>query len=174
LGVLLVVFVQDVIGAGAQQFGWVLTARGLGGVMGGLAVARIGHHIRPRNLMACGMAGTGILLLIMVQFPVLPVMIVAGVAVGLPAMAWLVAGQTWLQAHTEDSYRGRVFGAFETYSALMGLLGIGLATFSGEALGAVLGMYISAFLFIAGGLFCYFLLRPRIPEAGAVKGKALT
>jgi len=33
LGVLLVVFVQDVVGAGAQQFGWILTARGIGGVL---------------------------------------------------------------------------------------------------------------------------------------------
>lgn len=174
LGVLLVVFVQDVVGAGAQQFGWVLTARGIGGVLGGLVVARFGHHIQPKNLMAYGMAGTGILLCIMLQFPVLPVILVAGVAVGPAAMAWLIAGQTWLQVHTEDHYRGRVFGAFETYSALMGLLGIGLATFSGESLGAVFGMYISASLFISGGLFCYFVLTPRILEAGAVKRRTLT
>lgn len=174
LGVLLVVFVQDVVGAGAQQFGWILTARGIGGVLGGLVVARFGHRVRPRNLMAYGMAGTGILLFIMLQFPVLPVILIAGVAVGLPAMAWLIAGQTWLQVHAEDQYRGRVFGAFETYSALMGLLGIGLATFSGESLGTVFSMYISALLFIAGGLFAYFLLRPRMIGAGAVKGQTLT
>ena len=174
LGVLLVVFVQDVVGVGAQQFGWILTARGIGGVLGGLVVARFGHRIRPKNLMAYGMAGTGILLFIMLQFPVLPVILVAGVAVGLPAMAWLIAGQTWLQVHAEDQYRGRVFGAFETYSALMGLLGIGLATFSGESLGTVFSMYISALLFLSGGLFAYFLLRPRILEAGAVKGQSLT
>ena len=174
LGVLLVVFVQDVVGAGAQQFGWVLTARGIGGVLGGIIVARFGHRIQPKNLMAYGMAGTGILLFIMLQFPVLPVILVAGIAVGLPAMAWLIAGQTWLQVHAEDQYRGRVFGAFETYSALMGLLGIGLATFSGESLGTVFSMYISALLFISGGLFAYFILRPRILEAGAVKGQAMT
>ena len=33
MGVLLVVFVQDVVGVGAQEFGWILTARGVGGVL---------------------------------------------------------------------------------------------------------------------------------------------
>lgn len=68
LGVLLVVFVQDVVGAGAQQFGWILTARGIGGVLGGLVVARFGSRIRPKDLLAFGMAGSGILLSIMLSF----------------------------------------------------------------------------------------------------------
>ena len=44
LGVLLVVFVQDIVGGGAQEFGWILTARGIGGVLGGLVIARIGSR----------------------------------------------------------------------------------------------------------------------------------
>jgi len=84
LGVLLVVFVQDVVGAGARQFGWILTARGIGGVLGGLVVARFGSRIRPKDLLAFGMAGSGILLSIMLQFPILPIVLVAAVAVGLP------------------------------------------------------------------------------------------
>ncbi len=36
----------------------------------------------------------------------------------------MIAGQIWLQVHAEDQYRGRVFGAFETCSAFIGLLGI--------------------------------------------------
>lgn len=174
LSVLLVVFVQDVVGAGAQQFGWILAARGIGGVLGGLIVARFGSRIRPKNLMAYGMAGTGILLFTMLQFPILPIVLVAGVAVGLPVMAWMIAGQTWLQVHTEDQYRGRVFGAFETYSALMGLIGIGFAIMSGESVGTVFSLYISVLLFISGGLLAYFLLRSRVLEAGASDGQSLT
>ncbi len=174
LSVLLVVFVQDVVGAGAQQFGWILAARGIGGVLGGLIVARFGSRIRPKNLMAYGMAGTGILLFMMLQFPILPIVLVAGVAVGLPVMAWMIAGQTWLQVHTEDQYRGRVFGAFETYSALMGLIGIGFAILSGESVGTVFSLYISVLLFISGGLLAYFLLRSRVLEAGASDGQSLT
>jgi predicted MFS family arabinose efflux permease len=163
MGVLLVVFVQDVVHAGAQEFGWLLTARGVGGVLGGLVVARLGGRMRPQNLMAYGMAGSGAFLFIMLQFPTLPVILGAAVAAGLPVMAWLIAGQTWLQVHAEDQYRGRVFGVFGTYSALMGLLGMGFATLCGASLGVVPSLCISATLFICGGLLAYFLLRPRLP-----------
>jgi MFS family permease len=172
--VLFVVFVQDVVGAGAQEFGWILTARGVGGVLGGLVVARVGPRIQPKNLMAYGMAGIGALFIIMLQFPVLPVVLATAVVVGLPVMAWMIAGQTWLQVHAGDQYRGRVFGASETYSALMGLLGIGFATLSGESLGVLFSLYVSSLLFISAGLLAYFLLRPRFLKAGAVEARALT
>ena len=128
LGVLLVVFAQDAVKVGAQEFGWILTARGIGGVLGGLIVARVGPKFKPKNLMAYGMVGVGAVLFLMLWFPILPVVLVAAVAVGLPAMAWMIAGQTWLQTYSTDQYRGRVFGAFGTYAALMGLLGMGFAT----------------------------------------------
>jgi MFS family permease len=170
MGVLLVVFVQDVVGAGAQEFGWILTARGVGGVLGGLIIARVGSRIQPKNLMAYGLAGTGALLIIMLQAPILSVVLATVVLVGLPVMAWLIAGQTWLQVHAEDQYRGRVFGAFETYSALMGLFGIGFASLSGESVGVLNSLYISSLLFISGGLLAYFLLQPRFLKTGAVEG----
>ena len=167
-------FVQDVVGAGAQQFGWILTARGIGGVLGGIVVARFGSRIRPKNLMAYGMAGTGILLFIMLQFPILPIILVAGVAVGLPVMAWMIAGQTWLQVHTEDQYRGRVFGAFEAYSAVMGLMGIGFATLVGESVGVLFSLYIASLLYISAGLLAFFLLRPWFLKEDTAEGEDLT
>jgi hypothetical protein len=120
--------------------------------------------------MAYGLAGTGALLIIMIQDPISPVVLASSVLVGLPVMAWMIAGQTWLQVHAEDQYRGRVFGAVETYSALMGLLGIGFATLSGESLGVLFSLYVSSLLFISAGLLAYFLLRPRFLKAGAVEG----
>ncbi len=69
LGVLLVVFVQDIVGGGAQEFGWILTARGIGGVLGGLVIARIGSRVQPKNLMAFGLPGIGVLLIIMLLIP---------------------------------------------------------------------------------------------------------
>jgi MFS family permease len=161
MSVLLVVFVQNVVGAEAQEFGWILTARGVGGVIGGLIVARVGARIQPKNLISMGMLGAGILLMVMLQFPTLPVVLTVAVVVGLPAMAWMIAGQTWMQVHSEDEYRGRVFGAFETYAALMGLLGIGFATLSGESLGALFSLYTAALLFIFAAVLAYIILQPR-------------
>jgi DHA3 family macrolide efflux protein-like MFS transporter len=161
-GVLLVVFVQDVMAEGAREFGWILTARGVGGVLGGLLVARFGSRFKPKNLMAYGIAGVGVVLILMLQIPVLPVVLIAAVVVGLPAMAYMIAGQTWLQTHSGDEYRGRVFGAFETYGAFMGLIGIGFATLGGESLGVTVSLYISSLLFISAGVIAFFILRERV------------
>jgi predicted MFS family arabinose efflux permease len=164
-GVLLVVFVQDVVELGPKEFGWILTARGVGGILGGLIVARVGSRLKPKNLIAYGMAGVGVVLILLLQFPELPVVLVAAVAVGLPAMAYLIAGQTWLQTHSRDEYRGRVFGAFETYAAFMGLIGIGFATLGGEALGVITSLYISAVLFLTAGALAFFILRDKVIES---------
>lgn len=161
MGVLLVVFVQDIVGAGAQEFGWVLTARGVGGVIGGLFIARVGPRYQPQNLLAFGMAGAGALLLFMLQIPTLPVIFTIVILVGFPVMALMIAGQTWLQVHSQDQYRGRVFGAFETYGAIMGLLGIGFATLTGESLGVLFSLYAAGLLFVSAGILAYLLLRPR-------------
>lgn len=171
LGVLLVVFVQDIVGGGAQEFGWILTARGIGGVLGGLVIARIGSRVQPKNLMAFGLAGIGVLLIIMLLIPYFSVTLITVIAIGFPAMAWLIAGQTWLQVHSEDKYRGRVFGAFETYSAVMSILGIGFATLSGESLGVIISLYISALLYIAAGVLAYYLLQARLLKVGLVNVK---
>ncbi|MFQ5944017.1 MAG: MFS transporter [Anaerolineales bacterium] len=173
MGVLLVVFVQEVVSAGAREFGWILTARGVGGVLGGLIVARVGHRLKPKNLMAYGMAGTGVVLFLLLQFPVLPAVLAAAAAVGLPVMAWMIAGQTWLQTHARDEYRGRVFGAFETYAAFMGLLGIGFAMLGGESLGVIISLYVSTVLFISAGLLAFFILQDKVLRAGQIKTGAL-
>ena len=161
MGVLLVVFVQDIIGAGAQEFGWIITARSVGGVIGGLVIARVGPRFQPQNLLAFGMAGAGALLLLMLQIPTLPIIYIIVILVGFPVMALMIAGQTWLQVHSQDQYRGRVFGAFETYGAIMGLLGTGFATLAGEAIGVLFSLYAAGLLFVSAGILAYLLLRPR-------------
>lgn len=159
LSVLLVVFVQDVVGVGATEFGWILTARGLGGVLGGLIVAQLGSRVRSRDLMTFGLIGSGIVLFLMVQTPDLRFVLAAALAVGLPVMAWLIAGQTWLQKNAPDEFRGRVFGAFETTSALMGLAGMAFATLFGESFGVVPSMNIAALLYALAGVAIFFLMR---------------
>jgi predicted MFS family arabinose efflux permease len=102
MGVLLVVFLQNIVGAGAQEFGWVLTARGIGGVVGGLVIARIAPRFQPRNLLAFGMASAGDLLVLMLRVPTLSVVLMTVILVGFPVMAMMIAGQTLLQTNTED------------------------------------------------------------------------
>ncbi|HIC89229.1 MAG TPA: MFS transporter, partial [Anaerolineae bacterium] len=42
INVLLVVFVKDVLGGGALEFGWLATAQGVGGLIGGFVIGQVG------------------------------------------------------------------------------------------------------------------------------------
>mgnify|MGYP001827249646 CR=1 FL=1 len=127
LTALLVVWIQEDAGLNATEFGWMLTARGIGGVIGGLLVASLGPKFSNRQLIIWGLIGTGALILIMKNWPTLPVLVVGIGIAALPAMAWLIAAQTSLQQSTADEYRGRVFGAFGTTVALLQLVSSGIA-----------------------------------------------
>jgi hypothetical protein len=67
--------------------------------------------------------------------------------------------------YSDDQFRGRVFGAFETYAAIMGLIGIGFATLSGESRGVLFSLSVAGILFVVAGLLAYMLLRPRFLKA---------
>jgi Na+/melibiose symporter-like transporter len=70
ISALLVPFVQDVVKVGAQEFGWMMTARGLGGIIGGLLLAQLGGRFSPAKLLTAGMFISGIISLFVVNVPV--------------------------------------------------------------------------------------------------------
>ncbi len=52
---LLPVFAKDILGGGAQSFGWLTTATGVGSLLGALAVANLGPGRRGKMLIAGGL-----------------------------------------------------------------------------------------------------------------------
>ena len=52
---LLVVFVKDVLSGGSLEFGWILTARGVGGLAGTFLVGWLGSRLLPTRLIPLGM-----------------------------------------------------------------------------------------------------------------------
>ncbi len=159
LSAVLVVFVQDDMGLTAVEFGWLMTARGLGGLIGGLLIAQLGQKFSKAQLVAGGLLLSGILLLVMVNIPVLSVALPLLVAVGIPVMAWIVSLQTILQQATEDEYRGRVFGSFGTISALLMAFGTFIAGGMADLMGAVILMTIASGIFVFSGVLGWVLLQ---------------
>ncbi len=145
LSVLLVPFVKVLLGGAAQELGWLMTARGAGGILGGLLVGHWATGVSPGRLLPAGLAGCGAVILGMVSFRSLPAGLVLLAVVGFPAMAFLIGAQTLLQLNTPDAFRGRVSGCFGTTLALASLAGMGL----GSALGDTAGV---AAMFGAAGI----------------------
>jgi MFS family permease len=158
LSVIMVVFVQDTMGLEAVEFGWMMTARGLGGILGGLIIAQLGRKLSPRQLITWGLLATGAILFVAISIPVLYVVLPLMVLVGIPLIAWIVSVQTIFQQATEDAYRGRVFGAFGTTNTLLMLIGSGLAGGLTDLLGDVILMLAAAVIYILAGVISWLTL----------------
>ena len=158
ISAILVVFVQDSMGLSSVEFGWMMSARGIGGLLGGLLLAQVGRRWDPPQLITTGLILSGLLIFITVSFPTLAVVLPILVLVGIPSIIAFVSVQTLLQQETEDAFRGRVFGAFGTTITLLMLIGSGLGGALADQLGALILMGGASFIYIIAGLLALVLL----------------
>jgi MFS family permease len=156
---LLAPFVKDVIGGTALVFGWILTIRGLGGLVGGLTLSTVSAYVRPVRMIGPCCLVMGTLQLLMVGLPSIVTTAAVMFLGGIAAIGVFVNTSTLLQSGIPDHYRGRVFAA---YSA-----SLSLAVVCGNVIGGVLGdvvgirpmVGLGAALSLLAGLVAVTLLR---------------
>ncbi|MEM7114721.1 MAG: MFS transporter [Chloroflexota bacterium] len=158
ISAILVVFVQDTMGLSSVEFGWMMTARGIGGLIGGLLAAQLGQKWTAGQLISVGLASSGLIIFVAIGFPMLTVVLPAMLLVGIPGIIAFVTIQTLLQQETEDAYRGRIFGAFGTTITLLMLLGSGVGGVLTDLLGGTALMSGAAIIYIIAGLLAAALL----------------
>ena len=158
LTVLLVAFIQDVVGVGSAEFGLLLTARGLAGILGGIVVGAFGSKFKPEHLIPFGLIFTGVAIVAMVVWPIFTISLLIMILLSVPLMAWLISGQTWVQTHAPREYLGRVFGVYGTLSALLMLIGMAFASGLGDSLGISNTLYVGGGIYILSGLLAAVLL----------------
>jgi len=163
--VLIVPLVKNILGGGALQLSWVMMAHGIGGLTGGLILGQIGKSVSPHRLITLGLGLTGIIALIIVNFPLLTVALPLMLFVGFVVMAWSIGTQTLLQMNVHDQYRGRIFGTLGTTMALMSLIGMGLAGALADLLGVVFILDIAGGLYIVSGVVAWVMLHKSAPFA---------
>lgn len=152
LSAILVVFVQQDLGFNAIQFGWMMTARGLGGLIGGVLVGQFGHKFTSIHLIAGGLMVTGASFFMLLARPSLPAVMGMLLLVGPALMAWLISLQTIGQRETEDSYRGRVFGAIGATTTFIMFFGSAIAGFMADQIGGFILISAAATLFMLAGV----------------------
>lgn len=125
-------FVEHVLHGSPQDLGFILAAQAVGGIAGGMAAAASGHRIGAGRLLGGGAVVFGLVDLAIFLYPLGYVAVwpaIAGmIIVGLPGALTLAGMITLFQRSSDDSYRGRVFGALsalEGVSVLAGTLGAG-------------------------------------------------
>jgi len=164
---LLVPFVEQVLHGDAQIFGWIVTAQGIGGLIGGLLAGTIGRLFSPVRIMALSAVAMGVLILLIVNIPVLPVVLALLAVIGLPAVAFMVSEATMLQSGVADQYRGRVMGSYGMALALAMLIGMGVASVLGDWLGLVPMLDLVSGLYMLAGVIVLVLVGGYQPTAAA-------
>jgi MFS family permease len=161
-GVLFVVFVNRILGGGAQEIGWLMSAQAVGGLIGGVLVGWIGNRASSIVLIGLGALAFGLIDLAIFNYPAfLPgftLALILFVAVGIPGVAMQTGMNTLLQSSVADEYRGRIFGTYGTTGALLALLGATLASTLGDRVGPVTLLNIQGGVYVAAGLLVPALL----------------
>ncbi len=162
--VLFIVFVSKVLQGGVTAIGLLRGVQAIGGLLGGLIVGVLGRRLPVARLIGLGAILFGLIDLAIWNAPALlpayalTLTVVLFIAIGLPAAGFLTGVTTLLQESVTDAYRGRVFGAYNTTSALAQLGGMALAGLLGDRLGVVLVLNGQAALYLVAGLLALALL----------------
>jgi MFS family permease len=106
------VFARDVFAIGAFGQGLLLSAPGVGAVIGAFAVARLSDSRWASALLLLGVIVFGLGLIAFALSPWLTGALGALFVVGIASTSYRAVNQTMLQAHTEDGYRGRVMSVY--------------------------------------------------------------
>ncbi len=125
-------FVEHVLHGTGEDFGLIVAAQAVGGIAGGLVAASSGSRVPAARLFSGGAIIFGLVDLAIFLYPISYVAVwpaaVGMIVVGIPGALCLAGLVTLFQRNSEDSYRGRVFGAISTLEGvtiLAGTLGAG-------------------------------------------------
>jgi MFS family permease len=139
----------------------------VGGLVGGLLAGTIGRLFSPVRIMAVSASIMGVLILLIVNIPALPVVLALLAVTGLPVVAFMVSEATMLQSGVADQYRGRVMGSYGMALALAMLIGMGVGSALGDWVGVVPMIDLVSGLYVLAGIIVLALVGGYRPAAAA-------
>ena len=109
------------------QFGWVLMAMSIGGLVGALAYGALAPHLKRRNLMLMAVTALGLCMVGMAFLPPLWVLLALSLVVGLVYGPVGPIANCAMQTRSPEHMRGRVVGVMTSTAYAAGPLGFLLA-----------------------------------------------
>jgi len=170
MGTLFTPFVEHVLHGTPQDLGLIVAAQAVGGIAGGMVAAASGHRVRAARLLCYGAVVFGLVDLAIFLYPLGYVAVwpaVAGmIIVGVPGALTLAGLITLFQRSSQDSHRGRVFGAvtaMEGVTVLAGTLGAGYLS---RLAGIIPVLAIQGAGYVVAGLVMLVWLKDSTGSAG--------
>ncbi|MEV1171550.1 MFS transporter [Nonomuraea sp. NPDC049784] len=121
---------------GSVQVGYLLSALGLGFLLGAPISRRLVDHFPARTIISLSQALVAGAFFLMFNASSLPVALTAAVLLGVPGVTVLIAIHTWLQRATPKELLGRVSSAFVTVEAAASMVG----AFAGPAMSELISL----------------------------------
>ena len=114
------------------------------------------------RLIGWGAIGLGLIDLITFNYPaLLPALwpgLVTMAIVGIPASAFMAGYMSSIQRDSSETHRGRIFGAINTTSAALAIIGAVIAGLVTGPLGAVPTLTVQSAAYVAAGILALMLL----------------
>lgn len=149
---LTVAWVRDVLEEGPQVFAAILTVHAASGILGSLAVGRLGGRVAPRVLIGWGSLVAGAALALRYNLPSLPLALAMSAVAGVTSVASSIGVETLAMQTVRDEFRGRVFGALGATLGLLSLAGAAAAGLLAEVVGIVAMLNLATALTALAGL----------------------
>lgn len=127
-------FVRSSLNRPATDWSQLVTAVGVGLILGILGAARAARRVRKEKLFPIALAVTGAMGAAMSFLPTFPPTLVLGALLGVAAGLSFVLGYTLIQEQTTDDMRARTFAAFYTSTRIALFSALGLAPFFAGAI----------------------------------------
>jgi predicted MFS family arabinose efflux permease len=149
-------FVSTELGGGARVYGLIVSSQAVGGIVGGLVAAVAGSRLPAAAMWGAGSVLFGLVDLTLFCYPLasdsLAPAFVCMILVGVPGAFTVAGSMTVLQRLTENTSRGRVFGALGAVEGGAVLVGIAAAGILGNVVGIIPMLVLQALGYLAGGV----------------------
>jgi MFS family permease len=176
--VLYIVFVLEILHGGDAGVGLLRGVQAIGSLLGGLVIGLLGARLSAARLVGAGAMAFGVIDLAIWNAPrFFPSLVLAAalfILAGIPGVGMATGANTLLQTEAADQFRGRVFGAFNTTTSLLLMIGLLVAGALGDRLGVLPVLNLQGSMYVLSGVIALIWLgttkaSAALKEHGATK-----
>jgi MFS family permease len=157
--VLLPAYAADILHVGERGYGGLLSASGLGALLGALTVATYGSRVRPRLMLLGGLGLFSAMLLLFAVVRWYPLVLACLAVGGWGLLLYFSTSNTLVQTNVSDAMRGRVMGIYAlVFGGLMPVGGLESGLLS-QAVGVPWTVALGALVCASAGLVTWLVVR---------------